>query len=141
MIDLYRQELDIPEKPRTIGWLFLAIGGMMMLIAVWIFFQEAKEGATYRAPAWNNVSPTAGPNTPAPSQEKIELARAKARKYIWTVLFAFAVLLGFILILAVNHRFARYLRSQDDKPNPKTTITDPWKESARRIKVDPDEDR
>ncbi len=139
-VDLYRQGLDIPEKPRTIGWLFLAIGGVMVVIAVGIFFSEARERAKYQVKPGEIIASTSQPGRPGPTREAMELARAKARKYIWTVVFATGLLFACIIILTVNHRFAQHLRNQTDKPSAKTTYTDPWKESGRRIRVDRNED-
>jgi hypothetical protein len=139
MTDIYRQELDIPDKPKPFGWFLLALGGVMLLFAVFFFFQELREGERYNLlrPV---VKTTSAPAITPISAEKAKLARAKAGKLFWIVVLALVLVMAFILAVTVSHRIAQHLRAQSDKKISKTTYSDPWKEAGERMKTPPSEE-
>ncbi len=140
MTDLYRQELDIPDKPKPFGWFLLVLGAVMVIIAVVFYYQEAQERERFLAkPVVQRPN-----SSPAASQtltpEKTKAARDKARNLFWGVIVAMSLVFVFVLAAIFSHRIAIHLRKMADKPLPKTAWSDPWKESAERMKIPPEEE-
>jgi uncharacterized membrane protein YhaH (DUF805 family) len=140
MTDLYRQELDIPDKPKPFGWFLLILGAIMVIIAGVFFYQEALEREKFLARPVI-VQPRTAPAAPQLlTPEKTKAAREKARKLIWAVAVALGLVFVFVLAAVFSHRIALHFRRMTDKPLPKTTFSDPWKESAERMKIPPAEE-
>ncbi|MFA5864421.1 MAG: hypothetical protein WC975_07010 [Phycisphaerae bacterium] len=133
MTDIFRQELDIPEKTRTFGWLLLAIGGILFLLAVYFFAQESQLIQRYEAKPIDKQITTA----PAKATTHTNLSElVRAQQYLSMVIMAFGIVMAFVIVITVSHRIAQHLRARPGKPPAKTPFTDPWKESADRIKID-----
>jgi hypothetical protein len=131
MTNLYRHELDIPEKSKTVGWLFLLMGLILLCISLFIFHQERIEFG--RELIVKNTNPTT--TSPAPSKftKDVAMLKERVRPYVLWVGAAIFLLAMFILIVTFSHRFAVHLRS-GRKEISKTTITDPWQESGKRFR-------
>jgi len=140
MSDLFRQELDIPEKPRTFGWVLLGLGAVMVIIAVFIFLKDARELAGYQARQELKmpVTTTTSPYVLSTQEVIPHAARRKAEQLLAIVVVTVALLMTFIVFATINHRLARLFRPEPDRTRKKTTFIDPWEESGRRFQTPPD---
>ncbi len=140
MADIYRHELEIQEKSKAAGLILLGVGGLMLLIAVGMFFNTSRQMARVRERPWEQ----APGKVSVSSDNEMEIG-GRDRGYVNRVfllwaLFALLSLMMFFLVATLIHRFAQHLRSMNDKSNakskPKPPYSDPWKESAEKIQVD-----
>jgi len=135
MAGIYDRELDIPQKPRTLGWLLLIAGVVMMVLAVGSYVYYNKQMAKIHERPWEPETKSDSANaTEMPEDGNVQ----KYRGLLGWTLFAVGGLFAFVLVATVSHRFAVRLRSALDKKAPKTKEYDPWREAGRRMKV-PDE--
>lgn len=135
MVDIYEHELKIPQKPRAAGWLFLGIGLVMVLVAVFIYMQQCKEVAKYKRPPQERAKQIK--QAPVKPLLKTQGTKNAVRLFWWTVL-AGGSLFALILIFTVLHRLAGRLRSMAKKKQERAKCPDPWEESARRMPIPPE---
>jgi uncharacterized integral membrane protein len=142
MADIYRQELAIPEKRRVFGWIMLAGGILMVLIAIYLYFTEVSQIQKYQVRPWE----TNTQNTLTPQQESdLAVKKAmidKARPLTWIVLIAILLLIVFVVIAAINHRLAyRWQTTNGRAKNDTNFVGDPWKEAGERFQMNEDDSK
>jgi hypothetical protein len=141
MTDIYRQELDIPEKRTAFGWLLLAMGGVMIFIAIIIFLQEAKYDDLINRRSWSGPArTTSSPAAVSADPGRVKEARERAKRLLFMVVIAFALVMVFVIVAIASHRAAERLKAIHDTPPKKTPFSDPWKEAGKRLQIDPEKE-
>ncbi len=146
MTDIYRTELDIPEKSKIVGWIIVSIGIAMILIAIGVSIHTSRELAKTKQRPWiqaqnGNISQKqlSAKNT---SNQNRALRKGKiARAFLLWVLLALGLLIAFALIAALSHRLANKIRFATSKKITKTTYSDAWAESGRQFKLPENNDK
>jgi hypothetical protein len=137
MTDLYKHELQIPQKSRTLGWGVILSGSAMVVLAGTLYLYHSKR------PTLPEGSPTVTSQPARTADEassRIETARQAARPLVWVTLVAVGLLFVFVLLAGISHRMAKRFRTMTEQRRPKTTYRDPWQESAKRLETPPEDE-
>jgi hypothetical protein len=134
MTDIYRQGLAIPEKRRVFGWLMLVGGGLMLVIALFLYHQEIHQVRKYEARPWEEPAEKAQVNAETPADVQANLK--KTQPLIWITIVIVVLFMAFILGATINHRLAMRLRKSDGRKGHRTVLGDPWKEAGERLQID-----
>jgi hypothetical protein len=142
MTDIYRQELAIPEKRRVFGWLLLLGGGVMVIIAIALFYQEASMLQKFNIRPWelsqgSSAKSAATSSQSVPEQKQQFLNRTQP--LFWIVAMSLGLMVAFILVASLNHRLAGHLKASLTRKREKTVLGDPWQEAGEKFKLDSDE--
>jgi uncharacterized integral membrane protein len=136
MADIYRQELAIPEKRRVFGWLMLAGGALMLLIAIFLYYTEVLQIKKYESRPWENSIQTASEARNTDDNATTENLINKVRPLTWIVLILILLLIVFVVVAAINHRIAQHWHTTNERTKSVTTlIGDPWKEAGERFQI------
>ena len=133
MTDIYRQELAIPEKRRVFGWLMLIGGGLMLVIALFLYSQEAHQVKTYVARPWEEPTTQNQVSQNKPTDLKTKLDKSKP--LIWIVIASVIAFILFLIGATLNHRLAMRLRKSNKSKKQKTTLGDPWQEAGQKLEL------
>ncbi len=140
MADIYRRELDIPEKSRTIGWVILSVGAIMIVIAIGVSIHTSYELAKIKQMPWQQNSAASTKPTASAKRLSPDKRTLLTRAFLLWVLVALGLILVFALIAAVSHRLANRLRIPPSKRRHKTDYYDAWTESGKRFQLPEDSD-
>jgi len=133
MADIYHRELDIPEKSKTIGWVIVSVGIIMILLAIGVSIRTSYQLAKVKQRPWTQTS-AQQPITTAPVKTLLPTKRNQlTRAFLLWVLLTLGLLLVFALIAAISHRLANRLRIMTSKKSSKTRYYDAWTESGKRF--------
>jgi len=143
MTDIYRQELAIPEKRKTFGWMLLLGGSIMVVIAIVLFYHEASLLKKFQVRPWEQSQVNAAkPEKLGKTTERGILQQKllnRTQPLFWIVIMSVGLLAAFILVAGLNHRLAGHLKNSLGRKREKTTLGDPWKEAGEKFKLEPDE--
>ncbi len=141
MTDIYRKELDIPEKSKAIGWIVVSIGVAMILIAIGISMHTSYELAKIKQKPWLDSNsknmPKANSNVPSATLSKMPAVRKNkiARAFLLWVLLALGLLIAFALIAALSHRLANRVKFLASKKAIKTEYSDAWQQAGMNFEL------
>ena len=140
MTDIYRQELAIPEKRKVFGWMLLLGGGIMVMIAIILFYQEASLLKKFHVRPWEQpqVNEMKSPAVDRGENQQKQLLN-RTQPLFWIVAMSMGLLAVFILVAGLNHRLAGHLKNSLGRKREKTMLGDPWKEAGEKFKLDSDE--
>ncbi len=144
MTDIYRKELDIPEKSKIIGWLIVCVGIAMILTAIGVYFHTSRELAKIKQRPWIQSADTKTksqkPTSNIPPKMLSEHKNKIARAFLLWVLLALGLLIAFALIAALSHRLANRVRLMRSTKSLKTSYSDAWAQAGKRFKLPQNDD-
>lgn len=140
MTDIYRQELAIPEKRKMVGWMLLFGGGVMVIIAIVLFFQEASLLKKFSVRPWEQPQVSQA-NAVKPNGDIRQQLLNRTQPLFWIIAMSLGLFVAFILVASLNHRLAGHLKNSLGRKKVKTVLGDPWKEAGEKFKLDEESDR
>jgi len=138
MSAVYRGDLDIPEKPRRVGWIMVGVGLITVVIAVGIYVQRVQQ--TSRLADLGSRGSTSAPPTAANVQVDLVQQNRKVVMLTWATILLLGAMFALILVATVSHRLGMRFRDEAGKKTKKTAYSDPWQQAGQRINVPDDLD-
>jgi len=136
MPDIYRRAMEIPKKPRLLGWVLLVIGFVMLGVAVLNYRRAAKEEITFARRVPVDSAPVAAPVS-EPAKPSKHLAAQTMLLWLGVVI---GLIVVFLVLASFSNRMARRFRDATRRRiRPSGPQIDPWTESGRRLNVSKDD--